>query len=291
MVVVPPAKMAGFRRASLSRLILLGWGVFAVGPIILLLLHAFLADRADTRGPWSAPVRGWLDDPESRMWAANSAMTAVLAVAIDLAILSAFFRRKPGPSLRGIRLIEAIPPLGLGVGALATPWLLAVLADAIGGPIGRSLRWAALELSPARSPGFLLILVLSAGMLPMLARVADLARGLIRPVRADAARMMGTSDRRAIRAGEGRWLGVVPVVPAFFAVALAATNLAPALLLTPFSERRTLAPAVLNFVLEADPIDPRIAGAIAVILAVNLLAFALASRGRVGPIGDWFRGR
>jgi hypothetical protein len=214
-------------------------------------------------------------------------------VAIDLAILRAFFPRKPGSSVRAIglvgRIFEVFPPLALGVGALATPWLLGTLGDAVGESPGGWLRSLALELSPGRSPGFLLILALASGQLPMLARVAALARTLIRPVRVDASRIIGDSDRRALRAGEGSRLGVVPVLPALMAMAMAATNLAPALLLTPFSERRTLAPGVLDCLLVAGPLDPRVAGPMAAILVVRLLAFALASRSRIGPIGNWFR--
>ncbi len=81
----------------------------------------------------------------------------------------------------------------------------------------------------------------------------------------------------------------MPVLPTLLAVAMAATNLTPALLLTPFSERRTLAPGVLDSLLGAGPLDSRVAGPMAAILVVRLVAFALASRSRIGPIGDWFR--
>ena len=288
---VPPASPAGPRRASASRLILAVWCLLAFGPIGLLLTRAVASRRLASPDPLPILLGGWLSDPDWRTWAANSAVTAGLAVAVDLVILRAIFRRRPGPDGRGVRLaarlFESIPPLALGAGALATPWLLSVVADEVGGPFGGWLRSTALELSPGRSPGFLLVLALAIGQFPMLAGVAKLARGLIRPVRVDSARIMGESDRRALRAGEGRWLGVVPILPAFLAFSLAATNLAPALLLTPSSERRTLAPAVFDFLLEPDPLDPLAVGPIAAIFAVNLLAFALASRSRVGSVGDW----
>ncbi len=89
----------------------------------------------------------------------------------------------------------------------------------------------------------------------------------------------------------GAGLGVVPIVPALLALAFALTNVVPALLLTPFSERRTLATAALEVVLEGNPIDARAFGPMAAIFLVNLVAFALASRSRVGALGNWFRGR
>jgi hypothetical protein len=275
-------------------LILSFWIMFALGPIIVLLKSGPVNGQMPTAGPWSAPFKGWLGDPETRTWATNSATTAALAIAVDLAILGTLSGRGSGPVFGAVRIaarfFEAVPPLALGVGALATPWLLRALADSSGGMPGRWLGTIALELSPARSPSFLLILCLAAGRLPMLARVADLARGEIRPARLDAAKILGASDRRARQAVENRWLGVVPGRPTLLALALAATNLAPALLLTPFSERRTLAPAVLGLMLDGDPIGPRAAGPIAAVLAVNAVAFALASRAREGSIGDWFRG-
>ncbi len=164
-----------------------GWCLFSVGPIWLLLWRAL---RWTKLGAWWSLFGGWLTDPEMQAWAANSATNAGLAVAINLAILRAFVPRMPGASVRAIglvgRIFEALPPLALGVGALATPWLLGALGDAVGESPGGWLRSVALELSPGRSPGFLLILALACGQLPMLARVAGLARRLIRPVRVDA---------------------------------------------------------------------------------------------------------
>ena len=285
---------ASVRRAHCSRLALAAWCVSSVGPIWLLLRQAFRASRGAGPDAWSATLGGWLADAELHAWAVNSVVTAGIAVAIDLAILRAIFPRSPGPNLGAIRpavrLLETNPPLALGVGALASLWLIESLGDFGGGgaPAGW-LRSVALELSPGRSPGILLILALASVQFPMLARVADLARGLIRPVRVDSARIMGESDRHASRAGEGIRLGVVPVLPALLAVSLAATDLAPALLLTPSSGRRTLAPAALEFLLEADPLGSRAFGPISIILGVRLLAFVIAWRSRVGTFGDWFR--
>ena len=290
---VPLTSNASVLRAYSSRLALMAWCLLSVGPIWLSIRQAFQAIESTRLDAWWTVCGGWLADPELRGWAANSSATAGLAVAVDLAILRAVAPGKPGSRARAIglvgRLFEAGPPLALGVGALATPWLLVALADSAGGPAGDWLRSVSLELSPGRSPGFLLVLALAIVQLPMLAGVAELARGRVRPARVDSSRLLGESDRRASRAGEGGRLGVVPVSSAWLAFAMASTNLAVALLLTPFSERRTLAPGVLGSLLESGAMDGRVAGPIAAILAVRLMAFALASRSRVGPIGEWFR--
>ncbi len=289
-----PPPPASFRRASLSRLLMAAWCGLTVVPIVLWLWRGLHAARLASPGAGSNPIAGWLADPEMRGWIVNSVMTAALAVAVDLAILRAIRPRRPGPSGRSIRLacrvFEAVPPLALGAWALAIPWMVLGMADSVEGPMARGLRWLALELSPGRSPGFLLILVLASVQLPMLVEVARLSRGRIRPARVDASRLMGESDGRASRLGEGGWPGVVPFSAAFLAVGMAATSLAPALLLTPFSERRTLAPAILGMFLEQGPVDPWAFGLISVLLGLNLLALALAgSMIRSRPAGSgWF---
>jgi ABC-type Fe3+ transport system permease subunit len=272
----------GFRRAFLARLILTGWCALAVGPLGVWLWRVFRSVRVASVGP----VAGWLAEPEGLTWLANSAMTAGLALTIDLLILRALSLRRPGPTGPALRLacrvFESVPPLALGASAVAVPWLMLALADFIEGPIAGGLRRIALELSPGRSPGVLLILVLAIGGLPMLAGVARRAQTSIRPSRVDAFRLIGESDRRASRAGGSGWLGVVGVGPAFLAFAMAATSLAPALLLTPYSERRTLAPALLRIFIEPGPVDPRAFGPVAVLLGLNLLALAIGPRCRVG---------
>ncbi len=295
--VVPDAQgpaFLGFRRASAASLTLLTWILFALGPFLAFLLGTLGSGRSAISGSWTDLVRGWLVDPDLGAWALNSSLCAGLAIGFDLAILGSLRRGRSGAILGAVRLagrlFEAVPPLALGTGALALPWLLAVLADSLGGPAGTWLRAVARELSPARSPGILLILGLAAIRLPMLARSAEVSGREIRPARVDAARIVGASDRRARKAVDGRWLGIVPGGSAILALALASTNLAPALLLTPSSGRRTLAPALLRMSLDGGPVDPRAACLVLAILALNAVGLALASRAREGPIGEWFRG-
>jgi ABC-type Fe3+ transport system permease subunit len=289
----PPAlgttPSAGVRRGSAWLLLLAAWCGISTGPIVLWLWRGIKAAKAARPDFASSPIAGWLADPEFATWVGNSVITAALAVAVDLVILRSLSPRgtgRSGPSVRlSCRVFEAIPPLALGAWALAIPWIILGLAGSLDGATASGLRWLALELSPGRSPGWLLVLALAVGQLPMLAEVARQARGLIRPSRVDASRLMGEPDARASRAGGRGWLGVVPLAPAFLAFAMAATSLSPARLLTPYSERRTLAPAILNMVLEPGTISPHAFGPIAVLLGLNLLAFALVWRGRNGLPG------
>ncbi len=280
--IAHPSPSAGRRGGSIAVLILGAWAAFALGPAVLVLARA----HGESRDPaW--PIRGWMADPESWAWLANAATTAGLAVGLDLLALWALGRRGPG---RVARALAVVPPLALGVGALAIPWLIEAVAGAAGDGPGRPLRALALELAPGRAPGFLLILALAASRLPMLALAADLARSRSRPVLEEAAMALGLSPRRARRAGDPRWLGIVPGRSALLALILAATNLAPALLLTPTPERRTPAPAALGLVLRSGATDPRAARLLAALFSANLVGLTLASRGRDGRIGEWFRG-
>ena len=282
-----PPPLAGFGRASLSLGLLAAWCGVALGPVAVWVWRGF---REATASGISHPWLAGLADPEVVTWATNSAMTASLAVAVDLAVLRALAPRRPGRGGQAIglacRVFEAVPPLALGAGALAVPWLLLALADSGDAAVSSGGRWLATELSPGRSPGWLVVLVLAAGPLPML---AGLTREEVRPSRVDASRLMGESDRRAYRAVAGGWLGVVPLSSAFLAFAMASTSLAPVLLLTPTVERQTLATGLLTFVKQPGPPGSKALGAVAILLGINLLAFAMATKGRTGVSGDGSR--
>jgi iron(III) transport system permease protein len=289
-----PPDPAGRGRGMASLLILAAWSGFAAGPVAALLWRLTDSVRGATAGQWSNLLVGWLAEPGVGDWAVNALMVGWIAVGFDFLVLPSITGRGSMAWNGLARLIvggfEAIPPMALAVGAMALPWLIGAAADRAGGSIGLGLRTLARELSPARSPGFLLIAAIAAGRLPTLTRAADLARDQSRPVLADAALLMGASRHRARRAAQNRWLGVVPFRPVILSLALASTALAPALLLAPGSERRTLPPAVLGWLLESETLGPRWLGPIVALLLVNGVGFALASRGRSGPLGDWFRG-
>ena len=283
---------AGLARASLARSLGAAWCASAAVPVVLWLSRGLRSPGSASPGP----VVGWFADPGLRSWAANSAVTSALAVALALAILRAMRPIRGARDSRAVglacRLFEALPPLALGAWALAVPWLLLGLADSVQGPASGAARWLARELGPGRSPGYLLVLVLAAGLLPTLAEVARRARGSDRSSRADAARLMGLSDARADRGG---WLGVVPVAPALLGFATAATSLAPALLLAPFSERRTLATAALTLLTEPGAVDPRVYALASAILGLNLVALAAVTSMNhhvpTAPLVPWERGR
>ncbi len=289
----PTPPRAGRSRGLASAALLAAWSTATVGPGLLALARALGSAREEHGGGWAGLARGWCLAPEFQIWARNSAGSAGLALAVDLLILAALAVLGP----KGVRRwlvapFEVLPPLALGVGALAAPWLVAALADSAGSKLEPWLRPVAAELSPARGPGWLLILALAAAGLPMLARAADLAAARARPALTDAALALGLSARRARRAGDPRWLGLVPGRAAVLAFALAATALSPALLLTPTPATRTIAAAAFGLVLDSAPgtIDPRAAGPLLALCALRLVALAVAATGRSGPLGRWFRG-
>ncbi len=174
------------------------------------------------------------------------------------------------------------------MGALAVPSLLAISADTTGWPnLAGWLRAVRLELSPGRSPGVLLILVLAATRLPALARVTAHDDQPAPPAPTDAALLVGASAREASRLGGGshRLLGFRP---GFVAWTWASTDLGSAWILTTLDERRTLAPAALDLIGSgAGPFDARLLGLFAVLTLIRLAGLALVvgssrSRHRLG---------
>ena len=277
------------RRSILASLLLGVWCGLTTGPLVLWLGRAFDSRLALDRESWSSRIARWWGDPDFFTWVTNSAIVASLSVGLSLLILLMMTSRAKGLGRLislSCRLIEACPPLVVGVGALACPWLLLALADVWKGAPGGWLRGLAGEASPGRSPGLLLIVALASGHLPILFRRDEATRNRVRLTRRDASRLMGVPDRRATHAGGWgtRSPGQLAWGPAFLAFGLAMTNLAPSLLLTPTSERRTLGPGVLRLVGDPEGLSPRSGGPIGLILGLNLLAFAVASRTR--PLVD-----
>ena len=238
-----------------------------------------------------------LDDPESRRLAANSLALGVAVAAIGLALSWALAGSTPGRRGRAEALtdgIEAVPPLAWGVGALTLPSLARLGADLIGGSDGHGAIAGALArlaevLDPDRTPGVLLVLAVVASRLPMLARWAVRRRDVSHPAPRDAALSLGVQPSAGAADGVGggarRLGGALALI-----VALAVTSLAPALLLTPTLETRTVAPGVLILADEPGGGLARAAALAIAAIAVNLIALAAASWDRSRPIGAWFRG-
>jgi len=180
------------------------------------------------------------------------------------------------------RCLAAVPPLAMAVGALAIPALLATWADATARPdLAATLRGLRTELSPGRSPGVLLVLVLAATRLPGLVRTWAAADPPARRERTDAALLAGASTRRAGQLARGGH-GLPTLRPALIAWTWASTDLAAAWVLTALDERRTFAPAALDLIGSgAGTLDPRLLGLFVAMTTLRLMGLILlVGRGR-----------
>ena len=271
----PPVQpRAHARLGAFATFTLIAWATFAIGPAVTFarrLATATLGDRAFDRDTARAILAEWLT-PELIGWTVNSALTATLAVGLGLVVRAALGRGRLARSLGGF---AAVPPLAIGVGALAIPSLLSAWAAWAGRPgLVVGLELVRVELSPGRSPGFLLILVLAAVHLNWLggsSRAADLASARDR---ADAALLVGASPRlasRLARSRAGDRLGRRIIL----AWTWAGTDLAAAWVLTTLSERRTIAPVALGLVGDGqDPLDPRLSALFVVTIGIRLVGVA-----------------
>ena len=280
---------AGLRLGGIAVGLLVLWAVFALGPAVTCGRRLVAAAMGEHPPTW-ATARLILDatiTPEATRWALNSTTTALLAVGFDLLLLVLLRKGATrGTSFSG-RWIAAIPPLALAVGALAVPSLLAVWADTTGWlNLAGGLRAVRTELSPGRSPGFLLILVLAATRLPALARGTAHDDQPAPPAPTDAALLVGASAREASRVGGSRH-GSLGIRPGFVAWTWASTDLGSAWILTTLDERRTLAPAALDLIGGGTgPFDSRLLGLFVVMTLIRLAGLALvvgSTRSRRGP--------
>ena len=300
IALIPRGDRASARRSSASIAVLVTWVALAWLPILGLGQAALAGAPGPSRDgmhPASIAVARLRDDPESRRLAANSLALGVAVAVIGIGLSWALAGSTPRRRGRAEALtdwIEAIPPLAWGVGALTLPGLARLGAVLLGASGGHAATAGALgrlagALDPDRTPGVLLVMAVVASRLPTLARGAVRGRDTSRPAPSDAALSLGASPRRAGRMASGGAFGG-SAGALWLTVALAATSLAPALLLTPTLETRTVAPGVLILADEPGGGLAR-AGALAIAAtAVNLVALAAASRGRSRPIGAWFRG-
>jgi iron(III) transport system permease protein len=176
-------------------------------------------------------------------------------VAAGLALLGWLLRadgsgRSPPALLPRLRVgMPAIPPLSLGIGVLALPWLASLAAHSLFddgwiGWLARGLERLRIWLDPDRNAWALLALGVGLALAPWFLAAAASSRDRAQhhwvDSRVEAALLAGASRGRARRlaraGGLNRWLVCV------FAVwAAAATNLTPALLWAPWSDGRTVA--------------------------------------------------
>ena len=296
----PHGDRASARRSYLFVAVLGLWGALAWLPILGLVQAALRGGLGPSRSgshPASLVVARLLNDPESRRLAANSLVLGVAVATIGIVLSWALAGSSPRRRGRAEALtdwIETIPPLAWGVGSLALPGLASLGADLLGASGGHNSIAGALgrladALDPDRTPGVLLVMAVVASRLPTIARGAVRGPDVTRHAPRDAALSLGASPRRARRMASGGALGVWAGA-LWLTVALAMTSLAPALLLSPTLESRTVAPGVLILADEPGGGLARAAALALAATAVNLLALAAAAGGRSRPIGAWFRG-
>ena len=171
-----------------------------------------------------------LKEPMTRRLVTNSIVVGGLIVALDVLLIRALVGtgRRPHDFHTFLAWPEVVPPLVLAVGALG----LVALLD---GGSAWGFRGLAEALDPGRTPGVLLVLVLLALRLPVVAgSVGDPPRSDL----IDAARLWGARPSRRLEGGVPLGVGLVAFVRA-------ATDLAPALLLAPTIESRTIGPGIL----------------------------------------------
>jgi iron(III) transport system permease protein len=227
-------------------------------------------------------------------------LAATLVLGVSVSIIDIIFARWVAALAGNRRTIflrlttwpEVVPPLTLGVGALAIPWLGRMLEDQLrgagSGGASRLVGFASDLLDPYLAPGLLLTVAVAVVRLPFLARAMDSGRRRARAVLVDASISMGASSREARRAPSQGWFGL-SFGTLFLALAMGATNLAPALLLVPTDRDRPVTAGILWLAEEPGDELNRAAALGAFVIALNLVALAAASRGQFRSLAVWIR--
>lgn len=291
----PRPSSASWRGGAASAA-LLGLAALTVWLPLLGLVAAALTPPgggAGRAGISAAAVVDLVRDPLMRRFVVNSLLLGLAVLAVDLVLARALAAWAPPRRGRGVvdRLAswpEAIPPLAVGVGVLALPAVLRMLGDLLPASGARPTPAEVLgtvvdALDPDRTPWVALVVAVALVRLPALARAAVEHRRSERTVWSDAAVGLGASARAARRTLPGHRLGVT-TSSAAFALALAATNVTPALLFAATADTRAAGPAVLDLIDEPGGGFARAAALALAAAAVNLAALAVAARRRNGPI-------
>ncbi len=285
---------ASLPRAAGSMAILTVWCLIAWLPVLGLVR---LAPGAG--GPPSGPGGGRvgvfgvlarrMGEPPVRRLAVKS---AIVGLEVAAAILFLFWLDGSGRRARRARAgadrtrsalpIVFAPPLIVGVGVLAIPWVAGAAADQMpitgpGAGLARTLATLAGWLAPSGDPSLFLAVSVACVLGPVLFAcwrpVQPYARTTFAAM--DAARLIGASRLRAL------WLSAPSLVIIWlgrFALAwsLAATNLTPALLASPGTDGPTVAPGVL-ILADGHPEARSLAAGLALgILALNVAALTVA---------------
>jgi len=186
--------------------------------------------------------------------------------------------------LRFIRPIAKLPPLVLGAGVLALPWLAGLASRFLlenGRPApAQFLENLAQAIDPYRNSWILMgccvVLALAPRLFSSWRAVSELGPSLTHSGSAfDAALVSGASRARARRLSapwrQGRWIGRFVLV-----WVLAATNLTPSLLFVPWADGRTVAPGVVVLARGEGEARTQAAALALGVVAVNIGALALA---------------
>jgi ABC-type Fe3+ transport system permease subunit len=305
----PPGPVARPETASWRRSSAFGLAFMLAVVLVWLPLLALVAASLSAPGAslTSTSGRSWAayvalaSDPLSQRFVMNALILGLAVLAADLVLARALvglmgvFR---GRFAALARWSNAIPPLAVGVGALALPRLVAMAADLVetlatgSWPLHR-LATALLAVADAldvdRTPGVLLLLGVASARVSLTAFSAVDRHRRLRPSPIEAAVVLGARRGRARRKLAGRWLlGVAPAA-AVLTLAVAATSPVPALVLSPTAETRPVGPAILSLADEPAPGPARAAALATVAVAVNVVALALAARGRSGSVRAWLR--
>ncbi|MBV8606620.1 MAG: ABC transporter permease subunit [Singulisphaera sp.] len=291
---VARTEAARWPRALGLNLMLGSWALLAWLPALVVMSSALAPDPTappTVARPSAGAFLRRLSEPPAGRLIANSVALGLAVVAIDLALARALTAGRQGGGLATTAWPVAMPPLALGVGGLALPGLLQMGADALraaGGreALARGLGVIADGLDPGRTPGVLLVAVAAAARLPMLARAIEAGRQRSRRAPVEAALLLGATAGEARRVASAGWLGATPGALAL-TLALAATDLAPALVLCPSIESRTMTPGALILADEPGDGRPRAAALASVAIALNVLALALAGSDRHVPLASW----
>jgi ABC-type Fe3+ transport system permease subunit len=280
-----PARSASWLREIISAIVLSGWCLAAWWPVVGLVRGAAATGGGDSSG-WStavAALRGLSSDPIVGPALGASVLLGGTAATLALLIALAITGRGPtdGPAgRRALAVLAQIPPAALGLGVLFLPILLDAAAVGVGSGLNTAGRTFAGWLDPYRTPGVSLVLALATFRLPVMAGHVIVACQRYRPVYLDAAITLGASKRRAGMALTARlaWPGLARAW--LLAAILSASDVPLALLLTPSSVLRPVAPALLaRLDLPGNPFGvDRVPAALTLAVMIgNLAAFTLVS--------------
>jgi iron(III) transport system permease protein len=294
-------------RASRVSVILSGvsvgaWAIVAWLPIFGLFRAGIGGGRiasgiAVTDGRPPGAIDRFSDPPVMEVLLLSARFGLVVVFGISLLAWAAGLGSRPqfrGTWSRWLRPIALLPPLVLGAGVLAVPWLLDLasrfLLDQEQTRMAILLGDFSAALQPREHPWILMATCVGLVLLPRLVRngrtratvghhrAASVSSSYDAAVLCGAARWRAWLIARSLR--PGRLLGQFAILWAF-----AATNVTPALLFSNGGERRIIGPAILDLA-GGDALSRSRAAALALsAILVNLAAIAVARGAAVVPGG------